>query len=111
MFHCVIGRTRVPTFGREWVRPLADKRRIASRTAVRDTPNSSWMRGSVGRMSLGRYLPDTIRRPIVPATLSERLPCRARAGIRRDCLMGTFPALTADLYIILSFRRHNWPII
>ncbi len=53
MFQSTVGRTRVPILGREDVSPLADSSRIASRTAVRETPNSSWMRGSVGSVSPG----------------------------------------------------------
>ena len=83
MFQSDIGRMRVPIFGRETVRPFAERRRIASRTAVRETPNSSWMRGSVGSVSPGRYWPDTMRLPIVPATVSDRLPRASRTGMPR----------------------------
>src|SRR5579863_6322083 len=83
MFQSDIGRTRVPIFGREMVRPLADSRRIASRTAVRETPYSAWMRGSVGSASPGRYWLETIRLPIEPATISERLPRPSRMDMPR----------------------------
>ena len=56
MFQSTIGRTRVPIFGRDAVSPLAESSRIASRTAVRETPNSAWMRGSVGQRVAGLVL-------------------------------------------------------
>ena len=53
MFQSPAGRTRVPILGRDAVNPLADSSRIASRTAVRETPNSACTSGSVGNVSPG----------------------------------------------------------
>ena len=119
MFQSTVGRTRVPIFGRDDVSPLADRRRIASRTAVRETPNSSWMRGSVGSVSPGLYCPETIRRPIVPATSSERLPSRLRSPLVRPSRMSpTLPVGRLSYYFSATvfqtrssgFQRPRSPI-
>ena len=107
MFQSTVGRTRVPIFGRDEVRPLAERGVIASRTAVRETPNSSWMRGSVGSVSPGLYLPgnnppadrpgDHFRKTALPAAV---------AAYVRVCANGANPPLLCPPYhIILSLRQ------